>query len=194
MRLLIAALVIGASALPLAACNKKPAEQAGQANVAAQPAKVETPKRKPGLWKQTIFVEDINALQTATVCLDADADAKMAWWAQQGVRGGCAKNDMRRQPDGSWKFSSVCEMAGGIKMTTDGTAVGDFQSKYEVKAETTTSGAPMAQMNGTRTVTIDASWQGACPAGMKPGDMELPDGRRVNMLEMAAKAPQAPAQ
>jgi hypothetical protein len=173
----------GAAALAVAGCNKHEA-----APNPYQPPKVETPKRKPGLWKQTIFVEDLNAMQTASLCLDAGTDAQVSWWAQQGVRGGCAKNDVQRQPDGSWKFSSVCQMAGGIKMTTEGTAVGDFQSKYQVKAETTTSGAPMAQMNGTRSITIDASWQGPCPAGMQPGDMELPDGRRVNMLTMSSAA------
>ncbi|MGE5567084.1 MAG: DUF3617 domain-containing protein [Parcubacteria group bacterium] len=187
MRLLIAALLIGATALPLAACDKDSADKGDQANVAVR-APVETPKRKPGLWKQTMLIEGLDVVQSAKLCLDEATDSKVSWWAQQGVRSGCAKNDVQRQPDGSWKFSSVCQMEGGIRMVTEGSAVGDFDSKYEVKAETTTSGAPMAQMNGTRTVTIDAEWQGPCPADMKPGDMELPDGRRMNMLAMAAPA------
>ena len=192
MRPWIAALVIGATALPLAACNRQKSNDQQASAVASAPAPVPTPTRKPGLWKQTMFLEDNNAMQTASLCLDKAADAKMAWWAQQGVRGGCAKNDVQRQPDGSWKFSSVCEMAGGIKMVTEGSAVGDFDSKYQVKAETTTTGAPMPQMNGTHAVTIDATWEGPCPEGMQPGDMQLPDGRRVNMLAMANAAPKAP--
>ena len=192
MRMARIAMLAGAASLALAGCHKKEEQQA--TGNAAAPVKAETPKRKPGLWKQTIMIEELGAVQSASLCLDADTDSKVSWWAQQGVRSGCAKNDIQRQPDGSWKFSSVCQMAGGIKMTTNGSAVGDFDSKYEVKAETTTTGAPMAQMNGTRTVTIDAAWQGPCPAGMQPGDMDLPDGRRVNMQTMASAAGTPPAQ
>jgi len=188
MRLWIAALALSASALTLAACHKADDQTTQNPTAtAAKPANVETPQRKAGLWKQSMSIEGTNIKQVASLCLDNQSDKKIAWWAQQGLRGGCGKNDVQRQPDGSWKFSSSCEMAGGIKMDSEGVATGDFGSKYEVKATTTTTGAPMAQMNGTRTVVIDAEWTGPCPAGMKGGDIELPDGRRVNMMAMAAK-------
>lgn len=182
MRLWIAVLLAGATSLTLAACDR----EASKAETEA-PVVYETPTRKPGLWKQTMSIEDIGAMQTASICLDRDADSKVAWWAQQGVRGGCAKNEVNRQPDGSWAFASSCEMVGGITVTTQGTATGDFQTSYKVIARTTTTGAPMEQMNGTRTTVIDAQWMGECPAGMASGDMDLPDGRRINMLALAAE-------
>lgn len=187
MRLWIAALALSASALTLAACHKTDEGEQKTAVEAAKPTVVETPQRKAGLWKQTMSIEGTAIKQVASLCLDNQSDKKIAWWAQQGVRGGCAKNDVHRQPDGSWKFTSSCQMAGGITMDSEGVATGDFASKYEVKATTTTSGAPMAQMNGTRTIVIDAEWTGPCPSDMKPGDMELPDGRRMNMMAMAAQ-------
>ena len=183
MRLWIAALLVGATSL--AACDSGTPETKEKA---AAPVVVETPKRKPGLWKQVMTIQDIGASQTASLCLDKDTDAKLSWWAQQGVRGGCAKNDVARQPDGSWSFASSCELVGGIQMTTEGTATGDFQNAYTVTARTTTTGAPMEQMNGTRTTVIEASWVGECPAGMKPGEMELPTGQRVDMIAMAAES------
>lgn len=189
MRVWIAAMLLGATSLTLAACEGETPESKTKA---AAPAVVETPKRKPGLWKQTMTIEDIGASQVANICLDPDTDSKLSWWAQQGVRGGCAKNEVAKQPDGSWAFSSACELVGGVNMTTEGNAVGDFQESYTVTARTTTTGAPMAQMNGTRTTIIEASWVGPCPAGMKPGEMELPDGRRVDMLAMAAEGAAQP--
>ena len=176
-----AGVMIGIVAFASAACSKdQPTDAAGK----AAPAAVEVPKRKPGLWKQTMLVEGVDVLQTVQLCLDEASDPKLAWWGQQGFKQACSKNDISRQPDGSWKFSSICEGAG-VKTTNDGAAVGDFSSRYQLRAESTTTGAPVPQMNGSRTVTIDAEWLGECPAGMAPGDMDLPNGQRMNMLEMS---------
>jgi hypothetical protein len=174
-------LVIGV-VLTLAGCNREPPPSE---EPAAKPV-LETPKRQAGLWKQTMSVEGLDVLQSVSLCLDARSDDKIAWWSQQGVREGCEKNDVKHNPDGSWSFESVCRMAGGIKTTTVGRAVGDFSRGYQVSAETTTFGSPMPQLNGTRTITIDAQWLGECPDGMKPGDMELPTGQRLNVLEMTS--------
>ena len=158
----------------------------GDAVEKAAPAVVEVPKRKPGLWKQTMLVEGADVLETVKLCLDEASDSKLAWWGQQGFKQACSKNDITRQPDGSWKFSSVCEGAG-VKTTNDGAAVGDFSSRYQLRAESTTTGAPIPQLNGSRTITIDAEWTGECPAGMSPGDLELPSGQRMNMLEVSGQ-------
>lgn len=185
MKIRNAGVIIGIAVLATAACSK--ADKAADANTAAAPAAaVEVPKRKPGLWKQTMLVEEAGVLQTVQICLDAASDSKLAWWGQQGFKQACSKSEVTRQPDGSWKFSSVCSGAG-VKTTNDGSAVGDFNSKYQLKAASTTTGAPVPAMNGSRTITIDAEWLGECPAGMKPGDIDLPNGQRVNMLEVSGQ-------
>lgn len=177
-------ILVGVAALGLTACKRNDAEKTDK-QIAAAPT-VEVPKRKPGLWKQTLLVEGLDVLQTVQLCLDEASDSKLAWWGQQGFKQSCSKNEITRAPDGSWAFNSVCE-GGGVKTTNTGSAVGDFNSRYQIKADTTTSGAPIAQMNGSRTITIDAEWVGECPAGMKPGDMELPNGQRMNMLEVSGQ-------
>ena len=177
------ALSLAAAAVLVAGCNGQKTD--GAADTGA-PAQVEVPKRTPGLWKQTMLVEGVDMLQTVKICLDEASDAKLAWWGQQGFKQSCSKNEIAKQADGSWKFSSVCEGAG-VKTTNDGSAVGDFSSKYQLKAESTTTGAPIPQMNGSRTITIDAEWVSECPTGMKPGDMDLPNGQRVNMLEVSGQ-------
>lgn len=175
--------LVAALALLAAGCSRDGQKAAGGSNASAV---VEVPKRKPGLWKQTMLVEGIDVIQTVQLCLDPDSDSKLAWWGQQGFKQACSKNEIEKQPDGSWKFSSVCEGAG-VRTTNDGSAVGDFNSRYQLKAESSTSGAPIPEMNGTRTITIDAEWVGECPAGMKPGDMDLPNGQRMNMLEVSGQ-------
>jgi hypothetical protein len=181
MRLWIAALLIGATALPIAACNRQTSEEK------AAPTVLETPTRKAGLWKQTTAVEGMGAIPAVSICLDADADKKLAWWAQQGLRGNCDDNQISKAADGSWTFSSVCQSPEGIRTATQGTATGDFQASYQVKAQSTTSGAPVPAMNGAHNVTIDATWAGECPSNMRPGDMQLPDGNLVNLIELTSR-------
>ena len=192
MRLWMAAMLMTA-ALPLAACDRQASDEDDAPGGA--PAAVETPKRKAGLWKQTMTIEGLNVIQTASLCLDEETEKKVSWWAQQGARGGCDENEVKRNPDGSWSFSSTCRLEGGMKTVTTGQAVGDFQRAYQVKAETTTENAPIPAMNRTNTVTIDSTWEGPCPADMAPGDMVTPDGRRLNVLQPPTlpTAPAAPA-
>jgi hypothetical protein len=37
-------------------------------------------------------------------------------------------------------------------------------------------------------VTFEGKWLGACPAGRKPGDMEGPDGKRENVMDVAEQS------
>lgn len=164
--------------MTLSACDRAEAPKPEEKPV------VETPTRKPGLWKQTATIEGMPMSTSAELCLDEQADKEMALWSQQGVRSNCSKNDVTANPDGTWTFNSVCDQEGGIRITTTGTAMGDFQSSYTVRAESTTIGAPIEQLNGTRVVTIQSEWLGACPAGMKPGDLRLPNGKTMNMLKL----------
>ena len=191
MRLWMAAMLMGA-ALPLTACDRQAADDDGAPRAKAA---VETPTRKAGLWKQTMTIEGLNVVQTASLCLDDETEKQVSWWAQQGARGGCDENQVTKNPDGSWSFSSVCRLEGGMKTVTTGQAVGDFQRAYQVKAETTTENAPVPAMNRTHTVTIDSTWQGECPADMQPGEIMAADGRKLNLLNPPAQAtaPAAPA-
>jgi hypothetical protein len=72
-------------------------------------------------------------------------------------------------------------MGGSGTVTSDGSATGDFSSHYKVEATAVTSGAPTPQANGAHKMSIEATWQGPCPADMKPGDMEMPGGTKINM-------------
>lgn len=42
-------------------------------------------------------------------------------------------------------------------------------------------------MNGSHDIDITATWAGACPAGVVPGDMMMPGGLKVNVLKMTGR-------
>jgi hypothetical protein len=137
-----------------------------------------------------VAVQGMN--QTTKMCLDADTDAKMAVWGQQ-MKGDnpCAKNSVTPVPGGV-AFESQCDMGESGQVTAKGTATGDFNSKYVVNVSSTTTGAAMAQANGTHEMELTAEYKGACPAGMKGGDVavEIPGmgGKTMNLEEMQKMA------
>jgi hypothetical protein len=112
----------------------------------------------------------------------------MGWWGQQASKDMCTHTAFTRGLDGSMSFSSSCDMGASGHTVTKGVATGDFATGYQMQAETTTTGAAAPQMNGVHKMTVEAAWKGPCPADMKPGDMELPGGMKINMLAMADAA------
>lgn len=184
--------IAGAAALALlAGCNKAEekaanAPEAGKEAVAAAPAETAMPARKAGLWNQTIATGDMT--QTMKLCLDVATAEKISAFGQQTSQDVCSEQQMTKRLDGGWDFASTCDMGPQGKIVSKGTATGDFTSKYQVKATSTTTGATMAQANGTHEMTMTAEWVGPCPAGMKPGDLELPGGMRMNITQMGAAA------
>ena len=183
--------VAAVALLALAACQKKTETAAtGTATTAtataaapATPAGPMTPPpRKPGLWTQTVSMAQMQ--QTTKLCLDEATDKQMAWWGSQAAKSTCPEQTITQHMGGGWDFHSVCKSAAGGTTTSSGTATGDFGSHYKVEATSTTTGGPMPEANGEHKVAIEATWQGPCPAGMKPGDMELPGGMKINMNDM----------
>ena len=179
-------IVLSISLLALAACQKKTETATGEATsaVAKVSGPFSPPKRKPGLWSQTVSTQGMT--QTSTLCLDDATEAKMSIWGQQMGKDICVKNEVRPAP-GGWTFESQCDMGGGGgKVATSGTVTGDFNASYKIKATSVTTGSSMAQINGTHPMEMSGTWQGACPAGMKPGDMTLPGGMKMNLNDLAA--------
>lgn len=142
------------------------------------------PSRKDGLWTQTMSSDRMN--QETKICIDQTVEQKMKWWGQQAQAKGanCDHTEVKAKLGGGWEFNSSCDMGSG-HIVSHGVASGDFNSHYTVDIDSTTTGSPMPQANGSHKMKIDAVWQGPCPADMKPGDMTLPSGMKINMIDMA---------
>ena len=182
-------LLLGLGVLALAACQKteKTAVVSEIKPTVGAPPAAMSMKRKPGLWSQTIATGGMT--QTMKVCLDEATDQQMQVTGQAVGKDMCSENTVTPTA-GGWSFKSVCSMGqGGGTVTSTGSATGDFNSHYVIKASSVTAGSSMPQANGTHDVSIDATWEGPCPAGMKPGDMQLPGGVTINAAKMMGGGP-----
>ncbi|HEX5377983.1 MAG TPA: DUF3617 family protein [Phenylobacterium sp.] len=194
-------LALSAAALALGGCSKPAGEKAAQAPDAGQAASATTPAkapaagppamptRKPGLWKQTVSTSGME--QVSSICLDKEVESKLAVWGAGASKDICQQSAVTPAP-GGWAFTSSCDMGSGGKVSSKGRVTGDFNTSYRVESESVTEGAGAPQMNGPHKMTLTATWQGPCPADMKPGDMALANGMKINMMDMTAGHPAMP--
>jgi hypothetical protein len=167
----------------LAACHKAPAPVAS--NVAPIQAASAGPTQAPGLWVQR--VSDAHGARVTKVCLDAGAATTLAAF-DQTLAGQCSRRDMAQAADGTWHFSTSCDMGPWGKVATEGVMRGDFASHYVVEARSQTVGAAQSAADGPARVIADIRRVGDCPADMKPGDVILPGGGRARVDQLSARA------
>lgn len=161
----------------LAACTAPPHRADSQSHVALPGAGAMD--RKAGLWEQR--VSDGKTAQVTRLCLDATAHRAMAYLGDSLNRDLCSKHEMTAGADGAWSFSSACSAPGGARVTTTGTATGDFTAHYQLKLQRSQTGGATP---GVQRYVVDAVWKGPCPADMKPGDMVLADGRKAAISQV----------
>jgi hypothetical protein len=159
-------------------------EAAATAPAATAPAPTRWPKRKPGLWTQTMTLKAQGFTRSFRFCVDDTSDEKMGL-DTQGDDKRCQRKSMTRGLDGGWTVVSACDM--GPAGQTDSTihVAGDFNTRYVMDVTSTTTGAAQPAMNGEHKMSMTAEWSGACPAGWTGGDVEMPGGRRINLLTKA---------
>ena len=176
------AVVTAMAVLALAACGqpKTVTDSDGKTR-----ANLKTPPpRQPGLWETNVTLGDV--VQTTILCIDHKVDKKVDWMGAQGTRDNCSQSQVTRQDDGSWKFSSTCDMGARGKGVTTGVAKGDFTLRYEAWGQQITTGANLPVMNGTRAVKVTSAWTGVCPKEWYPGDMSVPSGIQYNAAALGA--------
>ena len=177
-------------AASLVACGKKSGEAADGQTAATEPsaapavAGATPPKRKAGLWQQTMTLDGAgHASMVTKICTDEAFEQKASVFANNAMPGACSESSITPAA-GGWKFHSVCNMGSGGTTVSDGAVTGDMASRYEIKTTTSTTGAAVPQMNRSAQMTIVAERQGDCPAGWAGGDMEMPGGIRIKGSSM----------
>jgi hypothetical protein len=188
MRVTTTGLLAGAALLSLASCNK-PAPAAGGAGPTASAAPAapaapltaaDLPRRKPGLWSQTMTMEGVeHAVPATEFCIDGPSEAKMSLMGQQMSRDKCQSPSFSRNLDGSITFTASCDFGEAGKSVSTGTISGDYSSGYKVAIDSRTVGGPSP---GEHKMTIAATWEGPCKPGQKGGDIILPGGRTMNVV------------
>lgn len=146
----------------------------------------EMPARKPGLWELKINFARVAPPQTMQQCVDAATDKLMhSPSGNSGVPENCSKRDITMNGD-QMVIDSVCTGAGKT-MITHSVVTGSFNSSYVMNV-TTRSAPPaqgeMAELN----MTLQGKWLGPCAADQKPGDMILPGGTKLNVLDLQRRS------
>ncbi len=146
----------------------------------------EMPARKPGLWQLTMtFAQPKLPSHIIEQCTDAASDkllnANFGGSAQQN----CQKQDAHKNGD-TLVVDSVCSFAGATS-TTHAVVTGDFNSAYAVDVVTRREGGPPMPglgPHGEMHMGIAAKWLGPCKKGQRPGDMIMPNGMKMNVLDL----------
>ncbi len=136
---------------------------------------------REGLWSTTMTAEGMPITLSSRICMDERMSALDGGAANQADIEDCDQT-LNRTATGL-EFTSRCDMGDQGVTETTGTLTGDFQTAYRMDATVVTTGAQAA--NGTVRMTTEARYEGPCPEGWRPGDMEIPGMGRVNVLEQA---------
>ncbi|RPI42776.1 MAG: DUF3617 family protein [Betaproteobacteria bacterium] len=145
----------------------------------------DAPRRKPGLWQQTVTMSGPGAPpQLMSICTDEKTDNLMANRAGSDQK--CTQQSVRRQGN-AFVVDAVCK-DGKTTIHTHGTFTGDFTSRYSGELRSTFE----PPMHGMKEMTqkIDARWVGPCKPGQKPGDVMVEGVGRLNIQEMMGADPQ----
>jgi len=142
----------------------------------------ELPTRKPGLWEiRLIDAASKAAGMTMQQCTDAATDKDLTSNLSPMAKQTCSKNDVRKTAAG-YMADAVCTV-NGMSMTSHSDVTGDFNSAYTVQVTSKTGDAPSGAPRET-TMTVEAKWLGPCKAGQKPGDIVMPGGFKINIIDM----------
>lgn len=139
---------------------------------------INLPARKAGLWEISMRMDGVPP-QNVRHCVDEKTDRQMQE-ASQGMNESC-KVAAQRKEGSAILIDQECQM-GKTKISSKTVITGDFRTTVKTEVSSTYS-PPMAGRATSKTV-LDAKWAGACPAGWKPGDMEMPGGMRMNVGQM----------
>ena len=173
---------LATAALAVAGCEKTQPAQLAKNSAGPSLTAGALPRPRAGLWRQTMS-RDARAtlgVNTMQICLDAGTDGRASWLGEHAADNLC-KSAIGRNSGGAYEVSSSCRLGKGGVIASKVTAQGDFNAAFSVHVDSEVSGAAYGPMNGHHTTDIQSQYLGPCPIGMKPGDVVLANGFKINM-------------
>ena len=140
------------------------------------------PTRKAGMWAISMSSPQGVLKQ----CVDAATDKQMqdVSFSLVGKMGGKCGAQTFEKREKSYVGLLECQLAGST-LTTKSTFTGDFNTSYS--AEVTTSSEPPFLGQKSTTVKIAGKYLGPCTKDLKPGDVILPNGDKINNDTLGAQ-------
>lgn len=139
----------------------------------------EFPPMRAGLWQVTMTAKPADGAppRITTICLDASVQKEMMQFSQGVMRGLCSRNDIRVS-GGTVTGDAECQIAGSHAITH---SVMQFSGDTSYHTEAHAAYDPPLYGHASTDSVIDGRHTGPCPAGVSPGDMQLPGGRTINL-------------
>ncbi|HEV8503512.1 MAG TPA: DUF3617 family protein [Casimicrobiaceae bacterium] len=140
------------------------------------------PPMRAGLWQVTTASRPADGAppappRTTTICLDASVQQQMMQFSQGVMRGLCSRNDIR--VDGTTVTGDAECQIGGSRAVTHSVMKFNGDTGYHTEAHAVYD--PPLLGRASADSIIDGRLTGPCPAGVAPGDMQLPDGKTINL-------------
>src|SRR5712671_2369113 len=155
-------------------------------------AAVELPVRKAGLWEMKVLRTGSPAPDmTMQHCTDATTDKEMSTAFSPVGKDVCSRQDIQKTATG-YVSDSVCGIAG-MSITSHAEITGDFNSAYTVKSTSHSERGPSGVPRDSTTM-IEARWLGACKSDQKPGDIVMPGGMKMNIMDLEKLKAMVPKQ
>ncbi len=154
------------------------------ATIAARAQAIDLPARKPGLWDMKMVTEKPAGIPgfSAQMCIDAATDRDLFDFGLKMSKESCRRYEVKRTGS-AWIIDADCNI-GPVKSATKTTISGDFQSNIDVRIEGTSEGLPGTKGPQPTLITQTAKWTSACTNGMRPGDISLGGGIRMNVKQV----------
>ena len=154
------------------------------ATIAAHAQAIDLPTRKPGLWDMKMVTEKPAGIPgfRAQMCIDAATDKDLFDFGLKMSKDSCRRYEVKRTGS-AWLIDADCNI-GPVKSATKTTISGDFQSSIDARIEGLTEGLPGTKGPQATLITQTATWTSACSNGMKPGDIVLGGGLRMNVRQV----------
>ena len=145
------------------------------------------PKRKPGLWEMSVVsANGKQAPVTSRVCIDAATDAALTSFAVGVTTQICSKRDIHVSGSVA-TIDAVCKIGDSVQ-TSHSTIT--FSGTTAYRAEARVHSEPPFMGRSDSTAAQEGKWTGPCPPDMRPGDLVMGNGMKINIQDMArGKAP-----
>ena len=139
------------------------------------------PALRPGLWVATPVVASRAQPETTRFCLDKKTQRQVLDQLAFAMPRMCSRNQYSMR-GGRFVTDSACTLgASTIEGKTETTFFRDTAYRTEVVGRV----GPTGRVAETQRTVIDARHVGPCPAGMKPGDVVLPNGLTLNLVQLS---------
>lgn len=142
----------------------------------------ELPPMKAGLW-ETVMTEGGRSTTTKHCMGDQASIREVLETTKSLMQGMCEQSEITKSGD-SYISKFNCNM-GVTKLEVASVITGDFNSEYTVTTKSTMNPPLMGNSGSSSSGT--SKYQGACPSDMKPGDIIMDNGKKMNTMEMSQK-------